>query len=281
MRRGFLFFSLRLGHGGRAEGGTHPPPRLPSYDWFDRVLRQNSRLDRREKAIAPLKFAIPPPETPGSPGSVVREFYFRCGGETMVAGSARTVRTSAQNTRLCLENTSFTSPRDAAPKSRRELPLARKFGGAAWVGGQRFVWNCFPVAEVSPRAAGERRAPRGGGDDVKGLSALLAAARARGTSGGRYSPPSAPPLVWLVRWRLAPKFAVWQERKSNPFTKTCDSPALFRPARQIRCQSGFGTFTPGSAGFLISTFGTRFLLPRAAPLPRREGNFPSRGIMGV
>ena len=40
----------------------------------------------------------------------------------MVAGSARTVRTSAQNTRLCLGNTSFPSPRDAAPRARNLLP---------------------------------------------------------------------------------------------------------------------------------------------------------------
>ena len=50
-RRGFLFFSLRLGHAAALtvprtvihsrRAAALPPPRLPSVDWFDRVQREN------------------------------------------------------------------------------------------------------------------------------------------------------------------------------------------------------------------------------------------------
>ena len=164
------------------------PPNYPSLNWFDGGLRENGWLHRLEKSN-------PSPEIRYSPallrrlggfgikagsalraalpaGAVVREFYFRCGGEMMVAGSARTVRTFAQNTRLCWGHipyprvgfTPFSTPfirghflnSSARRRSRgaKPSPLARKCGGAARVGGQRFVWNCFPVAAVSPAAAG-------------------------------------------------------------------------------------------------------------------------------
>ena len=63
--------------------------------------------------------------------------------------------------------------------------------------------------------------------------------------------------------------------------RSSELPHPERPARRVRCKSDFGIFTTVSVGFPISTFGTRFLLPRATPFPNREGNFPSRGIGGI
>ena len=92
---GFLLFSLRLGHGERrrglelfslrkflplqresgalprrTSGGRLSPSALPRFLLVRWQFTPKRRVGGLKKTIPPLKFAIPPPGTPGSPESV-------------------------------------------------------------------------------------------------------------------------------------------------------------------------------------------------------------------
>ena len=102
--------------------GLSVRPFNPSFNWFDRVLRRNSRLCRREKSN-------PSPEIRNFPTLFRPARRGRCQG----GFGANRAHLCAKYPALSGEHVFF-SPRDATPETRKILPFARNFGGVARVG---------------------------------------------------------------------------------------------------------------------------------------------------
>ena len=197
-RRGLL---SRCGSVTRNDGGLSKVPRTPKIGTGSMAAYAKTGGSTGLKKAIPLpEFATPLLFCIGSAGSVSRRFrHFHPG--------------FGRFSHFHFWYSLVTSPRDAAPKSRRELSLARKF---------------LPARRW---------------DDEKGLSVLLAAARARGTSGGVHAffslrlghaaaltvprtvihsrraaalPPPLPTFHWFDRV-LRRNERLYRLEKSNPF----------------------------------------------------------------
>ena len=98
-------FSLRLGHGERRRG-LAVAPSTPLFTGSIVSFAKTSGCIGLKKAIPPLKFAIPPPGTPGSPESVSRVFR-------------RQRRATSPKIPVVFGKRPSFPPRDASPKSRK------------------------------------------------------------------------------------------------------------------------------------------------------------------